>query len=35
MKEIQAINAARKEAIASGMTMEEAMTKIQTVEDIK
>jgi len=35
MKEIQAINAARKEAIAGGMTMEEAMTKIQTVEDIK
>ncbi len=35
MKEIQAINAARKEAIAAGMTMEEAMAKIQTVEDIK
>lgn len=29
MKEIQAINAKRKEAIANGMTMEEAMEKIQ------
>ena len=28
MKEIQAVNAARKEAIAKGMTMEEAMKKI-------
>ncbi len=35
MKEIQAINNARKEAIAGGLTMEEAMAKIQTVEDIK
>jgi len=35
MKEIQAINNARKEAIADGLTMEEAMAKIQTVEDIK
>ncbi len=35
MKEIQAINNARKAAIAEGMTMEEAMDKIQTVEDIK
>ena len=35
MKEIQAINAARKELIANGMTLEEAMAKIQTVEDIK
>lgn len=35
MKEIQAINNARKEAIASGLTMEEAMAQIQTVEDIK
>ena len=35
MKEIQAINSARKEAIAKGMSMEEAMKKIQTVDDIK
>lgn len=35
MKEIQAINAARKELVANGMTLEEAMAKIQTVEDIK
>ena len=35
MKEIQAINAARKELVAKGMTLEEAMAKIQTVEDIK
>ena len=35
MKEIQAINAARKELVAGGMTLEEAMEKIQTVEDIK
>ena len=27
MKEIQAVNAKRKEAIANGMTMEEAMAK--------
>ena len=27
MKEIQAVNAQRKEAIANGMTMEEAMAK--------
>ena len=35
MKEIQAINAARKEGIAKGMTLEEAMEKWQTVEDIE
>jgi len=35
MKEIQAINAARKEGIANGMTLEEAMEKWQTVEDIE
>ncbi len=35
MKEIQAINVARKELVAQGMTLEEAMAKIQTVEDIK
>ena len=35
MKEIQAINNARKELVAKGMTLEEAMAQIQTVEDIK
>ena len=35
MKEIQAINAACKEGIANGMTLEEAMAKWQTVEDIE
>ena len=35
MKEIQAINNARKELVAKGMTLEDAMKKIQTVEDIK
>lgn len=35
MKEIQAINAARKELVAQGVTLEEAMAQIQTVEDIK
>jgi len=35
MKEIQAINAARKELVAQGKTLEEAMKTIQTVEDIK
>ena len=35
MKEIQAINSARKELVANGMTLEDAMAKIQTVEDIK
>ena len=34
MKEIQAINAARKELVAKGMTLEQAMEKIKTVEDI-
>lgn len=34
MKEIQAINAARKELVENGMTLEEAMNKIQTVEDV-
>ncbi len=34
MKEIQAINNARKELVAKGMTLEEAMAKVQTVEDI-
>ena len=35
MKEIQAINAARKEGVAKGMTLEEAMQKWQTIEDVK
>lgn len=34
MKEIQQINAARKEGIANGMTLEEAMEKWKTIEDI-
>ena len=34
MKEIQAINAARKEAIAGGMSLEDAMAKWQTIEDV-
>ena len=34
MKEIQAINAARKDGIAKGMTLEEAMKKWQTIEDV-
>ncbi|MBQ6845466.1 MAG: MFS transporter [Agathobacter sp.] len=35
MKEIQAINNARKALVANGMSLEDAMAKIQTVEDIK
>ena len=35
MKEIQAINAVGKEGIAKGMTLEEAMEKWQTIEDIE
>ena len=35
MKEIQAINTARKELVAKGVTLEEAMLQIKTVEDIK
>ncbi len=34
MKEIQAVNNARKEGIAKGMSLEEAMTKWQTEEDV-
>ncbi len=34
MKEIQAVNSARKELIASGKTLEQAMDEIRTVEDI-
>ena len=35
MKEIQAINAARKDAIAGGMSLEEAMRKYQTIQDVE
>ncbi len=35
MKEIQTINAARKEGVANGMTLEEAMKKWKTIEDIE
>ena len=35
MKEIQAVNACRKQAIAGGMSMEEAMQKWQTMEDVR
>ncbi len=35
MKEIQKVNAVRKEAIANGMSMEEAMQKWQTLADIE
>ena len=34
MKEIQAVNAARKKGIADGLTMEQAMQKWQTAEDV-
>ena len=34
MKEIQAINAVRKDGVAKGMTLEEAMKKWQTIEDV-
>ena len=34
MKEIQAINAVRKDGIAKGMTLEEAMEKWKTIEDV-
>lgn len=33
MKEIQAVNAKRKEAIANGLSLEEAMAKYQTIND--
>lgn len=35
MKEIQAINSARKDALAEGMTLEEVMEKYKTMDDIK
>lgn len=34
MKEIQAVNAARKDAIADGMTLEEAMEKYKEIDDV-
>ncbi len=34
MKEIQAVNAARKKAIASGMTLEESMEVYKTMDDV-
>ena len=34
MKEIQAINAVRKDGVAKGMTLEEAMEKWKTIEDV-
>ena len=34
MKEIQAVNAKRKEAIANGMSMEEAMNTWQTIDQV-
>lgn len=34
MKEIQAINAVRKDGVAKGMTLEEAMEKWQNIEDV-
>jgi hypothetical protein len=35
MKEIQAVNAVRKEAVAGGMSLEEAMEKWKSLEDIQ
>ena len=35
MKEIQAINNARKELVAQGLTLEQAMEQIKTVDDIQ
>ena len=34
MKEIQAVNGARKQAIASGMSLEQAMERYKTLEDV-
>ena len=34
MKEIQAVNACRRDAVAGGMKLEEAMEKYVTMEDI-
>ena len=35
MKEIQAVNAARKQGIAEGMTIDEAMDKWKTIDDVE
>ena len=34
MKEIQAVNACRRDAVAGGMSMEDAMQKYVKMEDI-
>ena len=34
MKEIQAVNAVRKDAIAKGMSLEEAMETWKTMDDV-
>ena len=34
MKEIQAVNACRRDAVASGMTLEAAMEKWQTLDQL-
>ncbi len=34
MKEIQAINAVRKDGIEKGMSLEQAMKKWQTIDDV-
>ena len=35
MKEIQAVNGARKKAIASGMTLEQSMETYKTIKDVQ
>ena len=35
MKEIQAVNGARKKAIASGMTLEQSMETYKTLADVE
>ena len=34
MKEIQAVNACRRDAVANGMKLEDAMTKWQTLDQL-
>ena len=34
MKEIQAVNACRRDAVANGMKLEEAMTKWQSMDQL-
>ena len=34
MKEIQSINAARKDLISQGMSLEDAMAKVQTIDQV-